>query len=206
VVDLRIELSATRLSAGSGQPARDYLFCGSRMAFHTSSTARGIGHVFCCVPVGHLGVEPRASCSQSRRATICTFARTIFCPWTSWESNPVALIASQSADPSASPLFRVDWEVLEPSSTVLQTAAKPSQLPVRPFFVAPSGRSGAPTATKKARCSWGEHRARPTFVAVRLAVMANPVFPRDVSPVSGPPTSRTSPQYRSVDGRSQAMG
>ena len=65
------------------------------------------------------------------------------------------MIASQSADPSASPIFRVDWEVLEPSSTVLQTAAKPSQLPVRPFFVAPSGRCGAPTATKKARCSWG---------------------------------------------------
>jgi hypothetical protein len=53
VVALRIELSATRLSAVSGQPALDYRF----------------------IQVGHPGVEPRPSCSQSRRASICTSAR-----------------------------------------------------------------------------------------------------------------------------------
>ena len=53
VVALRIELSATRLSAVSGQPALDYRF----------------------IQVGHLGVQPKPSCSQSRRASICTSAR-----------------------------------------------------------------------------------------------------------------------------------
>jgi hypothetical protein len=52
VVALGIELSATRLSAGFGQPALDYL-----------------------IKVGHPGVEPRPSCSQNRRASICTSAR-----------------------------------------------------------------------------------------------------------------------------------
>ena len=45
-----------------------------------------------------------SSCSRSRRAPICTCARIV---------------------------FLVDWEVLETSSAVLQTAAIPSQLPVR---------------------------------------------------------------------------
>ena len=31
-----------------------------------------------CVPVGHLGVEPKPSCSQSRRAPICTSTRYLF--------------------------------------------------------------------------------------------------------------------------------
>lgn len=51
VVALGIELSATRSSAGFGQPALDY---------HQ---------------VGYPGVEPRPSCSQSRRAPICTSTR-----------------------------------------------------------------------------------------------------------------------------------
>ena len=52
VVALGIELSATRLSAGYGQPALDYL-----------------------IKVGHPGVEPRPSCSQNRCASICTSTR-----------------------------------------------------------------------------------------------------------------------------------
>ncbi len=54
MVALGIELSATRLSAGYGQPALDYL-----------------------IKVGHLGIEPRPSCSQNRRASICTSARFV---------------------------------------------------------------------------------------------------------------------------------
>ncbi len=128
--------------------------------------------------VGHLGVEPRSSCSQSRRAPICTSARIVLSVDLQGV-EPEALSASQSADPSASPLVvsvtrvgfepdlaglkdqkphqklnepllvmqvrtssavfsceflpgahPVDWDVLEPSSAVLQTAAIPSQLPV----------------------------------------------------------------------------
>ena len=52
VVALGIELSAAVLSGPLGQPALDYRS-----------------------QVGHLGVEPRASCSQSRRASNCTSAR-----------------------------------------------------------------------------------------------------------------------------------
>lgn len=90
----------------------------------------------------------------------CERSTTFFAQWTSWESNPEALIASQSADPSASPIHRVDWEVLESSSTVLQTAAKPSQLPVHasrgslaPIFLLPQQqkRPGVPRGR--------EHRA-----------------------------------------------
>ena len=55
VVTPRIELSATRVSGGHGRPALDY-------------------HVV-IQKVGHLGVEPRPSCSQSRRASICTCIR-----------------------------------------------------------------------------------------------------------------------------------
>jgi hypothetical protein len=54
VVAPRIELGTTRLSAVSGRPALDYL-----------------------VQVGHPGVEPRPSCSRSRRAPICTSARLL---------------------------------------------------------------------------------------------------------------------------------
>ena len=52
VVALRIELSTTRLSAVSGPPALDYRF-----------------------QVGHVGVEPRPSCSQNTRAPLCTSSR-----------------------------------------------------------------------------------------------------------------------------------
>ena len=55
VVVLGIELSAAVLSEPLGRPALDYRS-----------------------QVGHLGVEPRPSCSQSRRATICTSARLSF--------------------------------------------------------------------------------------------------------------------------------
>ena len=52
VVVLGIELSAAVLSGPLGQPALDYRS-----------------------QVGHLGVEPRPSCSQSRRAAVCISAR-----------------------------------------------------------------------------------------------------------------------------------
>ena len=55
VVALRIELSAARLSAEHGQPALD-------------DRCR----------VGHLGVEPKSSWSQTRRAPNCTSARCCF--------------------------------------------------------------------------------------------------------------------------------
>ena len=48
VVVLRVELSATRLSAGFGQPALDY-------------------HYKLSPPVGMAGVEPAFLCSQSTR-------------------------------------------------------------------------------------------------------------------------------------------
>jgi hypothetical protein len=53
VVALRIELSATRISAGYGQPALDY-------RFH---------------PVGKVGLEPTLSCSQNTRACRCPTSR-----------------------------------------------------------------------------------------------------------------------------------
>ena len=81
VVALGIELSATRLSAVSGQPALDYPVVS--------------------IQVGHLRVELRTSCSQSRRASICTCIRccVVFaadvsigaylpCQWAGRHSNP----------------------------------------------------------------------------------------------------------------------
>ena len=55
VVALRVELSATRLSAGFGQPALDYR--------HTS------------LQVGKVGFEPTISCSQNTRASRCPTSR-----------------------------------------------------------------------------------------------------------------------------------
>jgi hypothetical protein len=138
----------------------------------------------------HLHLCPNRQRVVSRKLTavdgqsslLSTFSCLLLCgeaAWTCRELNPEALIASQSADPSASPSFMsvtrvgfepdlaglkdqrphqksnepksviyvrtpsavvskvflpaaysVDWEVLEPSSAVLQTAARPSQLPV----------------------------------------------------------------------------
>lgn len=152
----RIELSTTRLSAGYGQPARDYL--GHRLttvAMHlTPSLQSGTSESNREPPAPKAGVLPSAplpeSFSSDQRST------TVFAQWTSWESNPEALIASQSADPSASPITPVDWEVLESSSTVLQTAAKPSQLPVQASRCLLAPLLLSPPQQKKARCSWGE--------------------------------------------------
>ena len=57
MVVLGIELSAAALSEPLGQSALDYRF-----------------------QVGHLGVEPRSSWSQTRRASICTCTRSISDP------------------------------------------------------------------------------------------------------------------------------
>jgi hypothetical protein len=81
VVDLRIELSATRLSAGYGQPALDYHLVKSG----TSGSNRD-------PPAPKAGVLPSAPLPES------------LCQWTCRELNPEALSASQSVDPSASPL------------------------------------------------------------------------------------------------------
>ena len=119
VVALGIELSTTRLSAEYGQPALDYL-----------------------VKVGHLGVEPRVSCSQSRRASICTCTRSISDP-----DHLTAVPGSRTQPPRierpmTSPEVeravlstfaerKVGREALESSSAALQTAAIPSQLPAQ---------------------------------------------------------------------------
>ncbi len=81
VVDLRIELSATRLSDGYGPPALDYHLFKSG----TSGSNRD-------PPAPKAGVLPSAPLPDR-----C-------CQWTCRELNPEALSASQSADPSASPL------------------------------------------------------------------------------------------------------
>ena len=97
VVALRIELSALFLSERDEQPALD---------------DRSV------IQVGYLGVEPKSSCSQSRRAAICTSTRCV----------PLPLLYVRTS-------YAVDWEALESSSSGLQPDAKPSQLPVR-FFQA----------------------------------------------------------------------
>jgi hypothetical protein len=101
VVALRIELSATRLSAVSGQPALDY-----RFTFHQ---------------VGRVGLEPTISCSQNTRASRCPTSRL------SSDRNrrtPRRVHSSQVRTDSA-----VGREALESSSPGLQPSAIPSQLP-----------------------------------------------------------------------------
>ena len=94
VVAPRIELSATRLSAGYGQPALDY-------------------HSLHCIKSG-VSESNRSPSSQTTCASHYTSLPIIsFCQWTCWELNPEALSASQSADPSASPHLvakRLVWD------------------------------------------------------------------------------------------------
>lgn len=152
----RIELGATRLSAGYGQPARDYL--GHRLttvAIHlTPSLQSGTSESNREPPAPKAGVLPSAPLPES--FAISERSTTFFAQWTSWESNPEALIASQSADPSASPITQVDWEVLESSSTALQTAAKPSQLPVQTSRCSIAPRPQSPQQQKKPGVPGGE--------------------------------------------------
>ena len=81
VVDLRIELSATRLSAEYGQPALDYHLVKSG----TSGSNRD-------PPAPKAGVLPSAPLPES------------LCQWTSRESNPVTLSANQSSVPTDKPI------------------------------------------------------------------------------------------------------
>ena len=78
------------------------------------------------------------SCSQSRRASICTCIRCC-----------VASIAAACCRRRISSLS-VGREALESSSAVLQTAARPSQLPAQIGFVVGVARSMR--TRKKARC------------------------------------------------------
>ena len=125
MVALRIERSVIRLSAEFR---------------HQPSTTN---------PVGHLGVEPRASCSQSRRAAICTSARMFpvrtagFEPAFSWPPAKRDNQASPRSDRLRAPRAQVGWEVLEPSSAAFQATAKPSQLPARQPVVITPQRSAA---------------------------------------------------------------
>ncbi len=125
MVALRIELSVTALSGPSGQPVLDY-------------------HL-----VGRFGVEPKPSCSQSRRAPICTSARMFpvrtagFEPATSWSPTWRDNQASPRSVRLRAPRAQVGWEVLEPSSAAFQATAKPSQLPARQPVVFPPRRSAA---------------------------------------------------------------
>lgn len=91
VVALRIELSAARLSAELGQPALDYLEIQKQSVIKSSGIANRTRVAWLMRPrvetnttsrriweIGYLGVEPKTSCSQSRRAPICTSTRCCF--------------------------------------------------------------------------------------------------------------------------------
>ena len=153
-VALRVELSATRLSAVSGQPALDYR----------------------AVEVGTVGLEPTISCFQNTRAcryptSRCSVRTAGFEPAISWpptRRDNQASLRSVSSTPWGSrtqalpgfvipapvhrtghsrvarvPGAQVDQGALESPSPDFQSGAIPSQLPVQVSCWAP---------TKKARC------------------------------------------------------
>ena len=108
VVALRIERSATRLSAAYGQPALDY---------HSQTS------------VGRLGVEAPAFnlLAPAPKAGVLPSA-----PRPDFGIFPFRLLASFNN--GSHPERKVGWEALESSSAVLQTAARPSQLPAQLFW------------------------------------------------------------------------
>ena len=142
VVALRIELSATRLSAGFGQPALDY-----RSRF---------------ISVGMAGIEPTRSCSQgtwacrypTSRCFVFSFSdpcgiRTQPLQLERLTTSPEverAVVFCQRARLSA-----VGREALESSSPGFQPSAIPSQLPTR-HRTGTCGRTHIIKPTKKARC------------------------------------------------------
>ena len=116
VVVLRIELSTTRLSAVSGQPALDYRL----------------------LPVGMVGLEPTIPCPRNTWACryptsrSCSPVRTVgFEPTISrsptWRDTRLRHVLSWTARTA----ITVGWEALESSSPALQTGALPSQLPAQ---------------------------------------------------------------------------
>lgn len=99
VVDLRIELSATRLSAVYGQPALDYHLIKSGTSGANAPEAEP--ETRSQSPAPKAGVLPSAPLPES------------LCQWTCREPDPEALSAGQSADPSASPSLvakRLVWD------------------------------------------------------------------------------------------------
>ena len=122
-------------------------------------------------PVGHPGVEPGTSCSQSRRATICTSARVSpvrtagFEPAISrsptWRDTRLRHVLSSTART----LIAVGREVLESSSPALQTGATPSQLPTqqkKPGVFGDTGLFKSP-ATSMAECHKRQWRTGRVF-------------------------------------------
>ena len=157
VVALRVELSTTRLSAVSGQPALDYRMPTSlsvKSGWQESNLlarapkARGppLPHIP-SFPVRTGGLEPPISWPPARRDTQASLRSVSSSPY----GNRTRLSALKgrypqtdrrtsrlSAPPStqtntwlAHTFHAVDWEVLESSSAAFQAAARPSQLPVQ---------------------------------------------------------------------------
>ena len=124
VVALRIELSATRLSAGYGQPALDY----RQSRAPRSRTETLLLPKQACF---HLHLCPIVSSPCGSRTQPARLER----PMTSPEVERAVLCAYAERE--------VGREALESSSAVLQTAARPSQLPAQVVVV---------EARKKARC------------------------------------------------------
>jgi hypothetical protein len=106
------------------EPEPDSTGRGTRALLHAPLGARGrstAGRVS-FVPVGALGFEPRASCSQSRRAN-----RTALRP----EIRQLIAAGSDYTGPGAAATKRVGEEGLEPSQALPSSGSEPDVLPVK---------------------------------------------------------------------------
>ena len=147
VVTLRVELSTTRLSAVSGQPALGYRDCQRRCRSSRDGRTRTCDlvlprHAGWPLPytpsssVRTAGLEPAISCTPSRRDSQ-TSLRSDFQQLVR-ESNPLRRLERAASCPvderavfGAHAERQVGREVLESSSPALQTGALPSQLPAQ---------------------------------------------------------------------------
>ena len=161
VVALRVELSATRLSAVFGQPALDYhlptslSFRSGRRDSNPRSRAptTKLRSVPGGLPLPYIpsvrtgGLEPPTSWSPTRRDTRLRYVLIVSSPCGSRTRLsglkgrcpvPIDERAVRRRAPStqtnlglARGFHAADWAVLESASTAFQAAAKPSQLPVQ---------------------------------------------------------------------------
>ena len=155
VVALRVELSATRLSAVFGQPALDYHLstsCRSRDGRTRTCVSVLPKHVgsplpYIPSPVRTGGLEPPISWSPTRRDTRLRYVLIVSSPCGSRTRLsglkgrcpvPIDERAIRRRAPStqtnlglARGFHAVDWAVLESASPGFQPGAKPSQLPVQ---------------------------------------------------------------------------
>ena len=145
MVALRVELSTTRLSAVSGQPALDYRF--SRAPRSRTETLllpkQACYHLHLCpidISVRTAGFEPAISWSPTWRDNQVSPRSDRVHVVSSPYGNRTHLAALKGRYPApideramlcALAERKVGREVLEPSSAVLQTAAIPSQLPAQ---------------------------------------------------------------------------